>query len=308
MRKRQNRIWIWLLLLIILAAVIGYLFTFRSNLSLGNIISTTQAEPKALVYLSDGADQQVLSHNLETGQETTLLDKGFGTLLSLNPSLDQTQALALIKKDSKTSLSKMNLKSGSMSDIGDVTTYDPKEAYIVDDSHYILVTGEQSDQIAVVDSGLKKDSEFSAPGEVTAVYPISTTEFQLAVFDGNSSLIHSYSDGKEVGDAATVDGQVYTLNDSNILYAKKITSDPDESNPVGKTYWKITDVDRKTGNETVLSEGNFDQNAVADSNFKYFAYQKKYDSSDQVDGRIFLISPDNKNDQFSSGTPLIFAY
>lgn len=309
MRKRQDRIGVWLIISIILAVVIAYLFFNKTNISIGNIVENTDPKPTALVYLSSVKDsQKVISHNIVSGEESTFLDSGFGELLSLVPNIDRGVAIVLIKKDKKINLMTLGLTNGAQTQLADLTDLNPKAAYEFYSDHYFLVSGDHSDQLVFLNESLGKTNEIKLSGEVTAVYPVSKDELRFAVFNGSSSEIQSYSPGDEVKTIDKVDGRVYQFNDSKLLYAKKITTDIDDSNPVGKTFWKITVKDLKANTDTIVSEGNFDQNAIADDNYNYIAYQKKLDITDQADGRIFMINSDNLNDRIGSGIPLIYAY
>ena len=308
MRKRQNRISVWLVISIILLGVVIYLYLKPSQVSPGDIDLESAIKPQALIYLNPASgNNQIISHNLTTGKEITLLDN-FGELLSLNSCSDRGVALILVKKDQQITLMTLGLLNGAQTELGNVTSFNPKVAYEYPNSRYLLITGDHSDQILFIDSNMEKISEIKPSGEISSVSVQSDDKIELAIFNGNNSDIQSYSGKNGFKSIAKIDGRAYKINDGKILYAKKMTSDIDESNPTGKTFWKISLKDLAADTDTILSEGNFDQNAISDPNFQIISYQKKYDTSDQADGRIFIINTDNKIDRISSGVPLIYSY
>lgn len=309
MKKRKMRISFWLAVIVVLFGVAVYSYLDRNDISPFNKGNETNNKPKELIY-QNPTDGSLVSHNLLNNSEVTILEKDFGELVSISPDLDLAVAILLVKKNKRYSLQTLCLVNGSQTILVDLTDFTPKAVYRFHDNRFLLINGDNSDNIIFLDESYDEVSKYNTGGEVTAVYSKSEKKIEYAVFDGNKSDIMSLDlDGLKATKLDSVIGRVYRIAEDKILYAskEKMASDA-ESNPVEKSVWKIAIRNRIDKTDDILSEGNFDQNAVSDDSFQYIAYQKKTDIKDEPDGRIFLLGPDNRSDRLNIGIPLIYSY
>jgi hypothetical protein len=304
MRNRRNRLGLWIFILVILAAGIIYLYYNKNSTLIGGTDDRGE-KPQSLVYLKESKNgQQIIKRSLTNDSEQVILDN-FGELLFLSQEIDKGVALTLIKNGDKYILYTLGLKSGSQTLLQDLSKLKPRAVYEIGQDDYVAVSGEKGEKLTRLSD---EDFNLSVNGEITAVYSPSENRIQVAIFDGNESVINEYKGENKTKEIAKTNGKVYSFDSDKILYAQKTTTTQDENSPLGKTIWKIAIKEVASQNETVVSDGNFDQDAVASSDLSYIAYQKKYDLNDQPDGKIMIITPDSKNDRLTSGIPLIFSY
>lgn len=308
MKRRTKRIKIWLFLLLLLAAVVGYFYYNRQSAVAPSSENATPA-PNNLIYLStlNGADA-IKNYDLKSSKTTTLAKSGsVGEVVSLIDNPDSKDGLLLRIIDKKYMLSVFDYISGKISDLSDLTAYNPIKAYHLSDDSFAIIGGEKKSTLTILDSKYLKLSSFESNNEITAVGKGSNRYYlTFANFDGSGAKLFSFStEDNKSEDFLSLDGKVSQFNEQSVLYAKRINIKSDDpANPAGQTYWKITVYSEKDKTENIISEGNFDQNGICDQYYKYFAYQKKLDTSDQADGRVFIINAENDTDRIETGRPL----
>jgi len=315
MRKRKNRIKLWAILIGFLLLVAMYLYFDRQSAIAPGILSESSLKANTLVFLKE-SDNSPYLYDFETDQSHRLefIDK-LGGLLFLQPGSEPNQALLLVKAADAPALYKIDLKQQTSELIGTVDLASPTKAYQKQNGDYIVVYGNDNRNLALFDRQLVKISEYEHLARITGVCSIGNDRFvDFADFDGQKSSInrldYSGEEAKLINDLAKSDqlsGEIYQFDDRVAIYSKKIEDQTSsDENPLGKTYWKITLFDRDDNTESIISEGNFDQNAIYDPSLELIAYQKKFDINDQTDGRVFISSMGDISDRLEVGRPLLF--
>lgn len=310
MRDQKNRLKTWGLLLIILAAVVIYFYYDRQNNSLIHQLTQSSIEPSALLYLkSDNKEQVLMKHDLKNGQDGSFLSLGSRELLSIYYDTDKNGFFALIKDGSQYKLLSIDADGGNEKELIDLSILKPSKLFKYG-GQYIIITGDKKNTLTIVDSTGEAGDTFELSNEITTVFPVSAKNIQVATFDGSRSEIKLYNlEGEADKDIIDVDGRVYQFDQNKVLYARKVVQTEDSSNnPVENTHWKVAIKGIVDASDTILSDGNFDQSPIMSNNYKQFAYQKKYDTDDKDDGRIFLIMSENQTDRIATGIPLIYLY
>jgi hypothetical protein len=315
MKKRKNRIKLWAILIGFLLLVVAYLYLDRQSVTAPDFLSESSSRANTLVYLKE-SDNAPYLYDLETDQSHQLeFVSKLGNLLFLQPGSEPNQALLLINTTDGPALYNIDLKQQTSELIGKVVVTNPVKAYRKQNGDYLIIYGNDSRNLALFDHELAKISEYEHPTKITEICSAGNDRFvDFADFDGQNSTInrldYSGEKAKLINDLAKSDrfsGEIFQFDDQVALYTKKIEDQvSNDESPLGKTYWKITLFNRSDDTESIISEGNFDQNAIYDPSLELIAYQKKFDVNDQTDGRIFISSMGDISDRLEVGRPLLF--
>lgn len=312
MRKRKIRIGAWFIIVMALAATAIYFYVSKSNTSLSTSNTAGVENTKLIYLLQNGSKQSLVRRQLIDQSENILMtEEKLGQFVSIIPSDQVDEAYLLNITEGKYLFGLVNLKSGELTNLADLTEFKPSAIYPLNNVTFGLVTNSNKN-ITIIDNQFNKVNEFTSKNDITFCLVDPDNRIEYADFDGTSSTINlinsSDNTRKEI---QKVDGKIYSFNyiDGNrkVLYAKRINiKDQNPNNPSGSTYWKIATYDSATNRETLISDGNFDQNAVSNQDFTLFSYQKKFDTLDQADGRIFIVDAKSGIDRINAGIPVIF--
>ncbi len=313
MKKRKTRLGVWSLLIIVLTFAAVYFYVTKSNNGDSGSNGNGKKEP-VLIYLKQNSSRQsLIRYSLSTQSESTIVgtDK-VGAFVNLVPSGQENKSFFLHTINNKSLVDLLDVKTGEIDPLGDVTEFKPAALYPLKNGNFALFRVSDK-HIIVLDDQFRKLSEHPAEADVTCICSTSDGALKYSSFDGSASTLVTLSPNKPAANGSKIEGKIYSFSceadDQNVLYAKKIVSKdqvPDSTS--SNTFWKIAIIDLATGKESILSDGNFDQNPIANNDYSLFAYQKKYDTADQEDGRIFILDTKNKKDRLGAGVPLQFIY
>lgn len=312
MKSHKRRIGLWFIVILALSGIVAYLYFNRSIVIAPKSLLGEKTSPKGLTYLkSDASGQVLMSHDFESGDDKILVStEKLGQFIHLSDARNLESGLLLSKLNNQIILRTVNLKNGNLETLSNLTKLNPRKIFELSDGRLVAIAGDKGEKLILLNKDFNEVGEYTNSDEITYAYAKNSEDLEFADFNGSKATVFNLdiknSSKQEVGN---LDGQISRFDDSKILFAKRINEKSDQvDNPAGKTFWKIGIKNWNEGNESLISDGNFDQNPISDDNSQVFAYQKKFNTEDQADGRIFVVGMESQNDRLSEGVPLLFSY